>query len=103
MFAQAYMGRKWIPQMLSLHAQGLLLLAEVLCPVAKRWKGLRPSSSAHVRRANMGHPSREEGIVPCSDRSAATNRTQVASTERSPGYQRARPNRPEIPPRNNVR
>ena len=29
----------------------------------KRWKGCAPSFSAHVRWANMGHPSREVGLV----------------------------------------
>jgi hypothetical protein len=50
MFAQAYMGRKRILQMLSLHVRECLPLVVVPLPAKqKRWKGLRPSFSAHVR------------------------------------------------------
>ena len=42
MFALAYMGRKRIFQMLSLHASGLLPLAAVLCTCSKALEGLRP-------------------------------------------------------------
>src|SRR5450631_3228073 len=42
MFAPAYMGRKRIFQMLSLHSQGVSLLAAVLPTWRKRWKGAAP-------------------------------------------------------------
>jgi len=42
MFARAYMGRKRILPMLSLHAQRFFILAAVFSTYQKRWKGLRP-------------------------------------------------------------
>ena len=50
MFAIAYMGRKRILPMLSLHLQRLL-------------KGLRPVFWPMYAQANMGHPSREQGLL----------------------------------------
>jgi hypothetical protein len=64
MFAPAYVGRERILPMLSLHSQGLLLLAAALLLRRKSVGRAAP----HLFRpmyagANMGHPSREEGFV----------------------------------------
>jgi hypothetical protein len=46
------------------HARGLLLSPTLFYPQSrKRLRGCAPTFSAHVRRANMGHPSREIGLV----------------------------------------
>jgi hypothetical protein len=73
MFAPAYMGRKRILQMLSLNVAGFQPLAAVFfADTAKRWKGLRPRLFRPMYAgANMGHPSREQGFVLCSNHSAA--------------------------------
>jgi hypothetical protein len=72
MFSKAYMGRKRILPMLSLHAQGPLFLFAIFLPRTKSvGRGYAPSFPAHVRWANMGHPSREDGFVLCSNHSPA--------------------------------
>ena len=70
MFAPAYMGRKRILQMLSLHVARTLVLGRGF-PRSRALKaGCASVFSAHVRWANMAHPSREEGFVLCSTSSA---------------------------------
>jgi hypothetical protein len=66
MFAPAYMGRKRIFQMLSLHARGFLLLA-VVC-FARVASSPTPGNSTGNPgvRSSEGHPSREAGLVVCS-------------------------------------
>jgi hypothetical protein len=61
MFALAYMGLKRILQMLSLHAQGLLLWAQFFfARVAEALEGAAPRLFRPMYAgANMGHPSRE--------------------------------------------
>jgi hypothetical protein len=64
MFAPAYMGRKWILRMLSLHGQRFLILAAAFCRVAKALEGAAPRLFRPMYAgANMGHPSREQGFV----------------------------------------
>ena len=63
MFAPAYMGRKRIFPMLSLDAQGLLLLAAVFSPHSKSvGRGCALSFSAHVRWGEHGAPVQGRGL-----------------------------------------
>src|ERR1700758_1118960 len=66
----AYMGRKRVLRMLSLHFQGLLLLTAVSAMSKSVGRGCAPSSSAHVRSTarrdrggEHGAPAQEEGFV----------------------------------------
>jgi hypothetical protein len=66
------MGRERILRMLSLHGQGLLLLAAVASPHSKSvWRGCARLFLPMYAGANMGHPSRGEGFVLCSHRGDA--------------------------------
>jgi hypothetical protein len=66
------MGRKRIFQMLSLDAPGFWFLAAVFALVAEALEGAAPRLFRPMYAgANMGHPSRKEGFVLCSNRSAA--------------------------------
>jgi hypothetical protein len=58
MLAKAYMGRKRILQMLSLHAQAFLILAAAFfaCVSKSVGRGYAPSFSAHVRFGEHGAP-----------------------------------------------
>src|SRR6201994_1302116 len=62
MFAQAYMGRKRVLRMLSLHAHGLLLLTAVCAMSKSVGRGCAPSSSAHVRWGEHGAPVQGTGL-----------------------------------------
>src|ERR1700756_4033931 len=58
----AYMGRKRVLRMLSLHVHGLLLLTAV-SPISKTvGRGCAPSSSAHVRLGEHGAPVQGRGL-----------------------------------------
>src|SRR5258707_41228 len=64
MFAQAYMGRKRILPMLSLHTQGISFLAAVFSPHSKSVGRAAPRLFRPMYAwANMGHPSRDGGFV----------------------------------------
>jgi hypothetical protein len=64
MFASAYMGRKRIFQMLSLHATSLALRRSLFCPPSRSvGRGFAPSFSAHVRLGEHGAPV--QGSGPC--------------------------------------
>src|SRR5579859_3405818 len=79
MFAPAYMGRKRVLRMLSLHVHGLLLLTAV-CAVSE---SVGRAAPRHLRPmyawANMGHPSREEGFVPCFTSATPSNSSKLAT------------------------
>src|SRR5579859_3843116 len=73
MFAPAYMGRKRVLRMLSLHVHGLLLLTAV-CAVSESVGRAAPRHPRPMYAwANMGHPSREEGFVLCSTSATPSN------------------------------
>ena len=62
------MGQKRILQTLLLHSQRLSLLAAVCSHMAKALKRAAPNLFPPMYAgANMGHPSREEGFVFCSN------------------------------------
>src|SRR6266849_5807543 len=72
-----YMGRRRILPMLSLDAQGLLLLAAVVSPHSKSVGRAAPRLFRPMYAgANMGHPSREEGFVLCPHHDGADEPTQ---------------------------
>src|SRR6201993_3888254 len=62
MFAPAYMGRKRVLRMLSLHVHGLLLLTAVSAISKSVGRGCAPSSSAHVRWGEHGAPVQGGGL-----------------------------------------
>src|ERR1700752_1344159 len=62
MFAPAYMGRKRVLRMLSLHVHGLLLLTAVSAMSKSVGRGCARHLRPMYAGANMGHPSREEGL-----------------------------------------
>jgi hypothetical protein len=77
MFAKAYMGRKRIFSNAFTPRASILALGRSLhTRVAKTFEGAAPWAAPRLFQpmyagANMGHPSREEGLVLRSDRSAA--------------------------------
>src|ERR1700758_2799887 len=61
-FAPAYMGRKRVLRMLSLHVHGLLLLTAVSAMRKSVGRGCAPSFSAHVRWGEHGAPVQGRGL-----------------------------------------
>jgi hypothetical protein len=74
------MGRKWIFQMLLLHYTRILALGcSLLALVAIALEGAAPRLLRPMyARANMGHPSREEGFVVAFNRNPADGLASVS-------------------------
>ena len=80
LYTQAYMGRKRILPMLSLHGQGLVLLAAVFSPHSKSvGRGCAPSFSAHVRLGEHGAPVQERASFFAPTTATPMNSTELAT------------------------